>query len=106
MELGLRVRDNTRAGFVKPRESGTLRGIHVFRGVGERGPRVTRGHVAWKSTHGAWVWRAAWTPRGFESGTSGLKSTHGGVDLARRVDAAWKRVSSAVLTLLVTSSTI
>ena len=57
----LDVRDNTRA--VKPRGSlsGTLRGIP---GGGERGPRVTRGHVGWKSTHGAWVWHAAWTPRG------------------------------------------
>ena len=26
--------------------------------------RVTRGHVAWTSTHGAWVRHAAWTPRG------------------------------------------
>ena len=61
VELGLRVRDNTRA--VKPRGSlsGTLRGIP---GGGERGPRVTRGHVGRKSTHGAWVWHAAWTPRG------------------------------------------
>ena len=68
------VRDNTRV--VKPRGSlsGTLRGIP---GGGERGPRVTRGHVGWKSTHGAWVWHAAWTPRGFEAGTPGLKSTHG-----------------------------
>ena len=41
--------------------SGTLRGIP---GGGERGPRVTRGHVGRKSTHGAWVWHAAWTPRG------------------------------------------
>ena len=36
-------------------------------GGGERGPRVTCGHVAWKSTHGAWKRRAAWTPRGKES---------------------------------------
>ena len=28
------------------------------------GSRVTRGYVGWKSTHGAWDWRAAWTPRG------------------------------------------
>ena len=59
MELGLRVRDNTRAGFVKPRGSlsGTLRGIHTFRGVGNvdlglrvgmlRGnPRMARGFGA------------------------------------------------------------
>ena len=81
VELGLRVRDNTRVELdvrdntrveldvrdntraVKPRGSlsGTLGGIP---GGGERGPRVTRGHVGWKSTHGAWVWHAAWTPRG------------------------------------------
>ena len=43
----------------------------------ERGPRVTRGHVGRKSTHGTWVWHAAWTPRG----TPGLKSTHFGTQI-------------------------
>ena len=59
VELGLRVRDNTRAVFVIPRGSlsGTLRGIHAFRGVGNvdlglrvgmlRGnPRMARGKGA------------------------------------------------------------
>ena len=56
-DLGLHVRDNTRAGFVQPRGtlSGTLRGIHTFRGVGNvdlglrvgmlgGNPRMARGY--------------------------------------------------------------
>ena len=62
----LDVRDNTRA--VKPRGSlsGTLRGIP---GGGERGPRVTRGHVGWIRGRYTWTQIHAWR-----------------VDLARRVD--------------------
>ena len=118
--LGTGMGDNTRVGLITGRAAWVPFGIaawvhEVHAEIWASFPRMARGFgtprgrrvgtrsacrdLGTISTHGAWIWHAAWTPRGKDSQIA--RHFHAWrVDLARRVDAAWKRLPSAGLTLL------
>ena len=84
--LGTGMRDNTRVGLI------TGRAAWVPFGIAAWGPRIACRDLCYISTHGTWIWRAAWKPRGNGTRVTRFELYFHAwrVDLARRVYAAWK----------------
>ena len=91
--LGTGMRDNTRVDLI------TGRAAWVPFGIAAWGPRIACRNLCYISTHGTWVWRAAWTTR--ENGACCWRAawTPRGFG-ACFWHAAWKRRQSASLSLL------